>query len=362
MDKDFSAIDQVVLSHIERGFFPSAVVTVFDHEKTLYRKAYGENLMPDGTVEKANTDTAYDMASCTKIATSTQILLLIDEGKLKLTTRVPEVLPEVKDFPDLYARLRSVTMYQLLTHTSGILDWFPFYTIKTHTDPEEGARDFLWAFNTFIGKTPIIDGMIYSDMNFMLLGLIVSRLREKPLDQCLEDLKTMLGAKRLGYLLEKKEGNIAPSCYDNAIEERMVKERDLFFDGWRAHGKPIIGCNDGNTHYFFGGVAGLAGIAANCDAYERLGRLYLTTDRPILLQSMDAAEESRGLGWQIDDKLYPEGCGHTGFSGSSIWISRKLDIGVVALTNRLAFPTEHGTNTQDFRRALAAKVMEILQR
>ncbi len=361
MLKDFSPIDSVVLSHIEKGFFPSAVISVFDHEKTLYQKAYGENLMPDGTVQKADTDTAYDMASCTKIATSTQILLLMEEGRLKLTTRIPEVLPEVKEYPDLYGRLRSVTMYQLLTHTSGILDWFPFYTIKTHTDPDEGAKDFLWAFNTFIAKIPIIDGMVYSDMNFMLLGLIVSRLKGKPLSACLDDLKALLGAKRLGYLLEKTEDNMAPSCYDNAIEERMVKERGLHFDAWREHGRPIIGCNDGNTHYFFGGVAGLAGIAANADAYERLGRLYLNTTKPHLIQSMDMAEDGRGLGWQIDEKLYPEGCGHTGFSGPSIWISRKLDIGVIALTNRLAFPTEHGTNTQDFRRALAAKVMEIIR-
>ena len=359
--RDFHGIDGVAERFIAAGYFPSAVVTVFDRSGTLYRKAYGENAMPDGSILRTNENTAFDMASCTKIATATQILLRIADGNLRLMDRVPELLPETADMTDLYPRVRSVTVYQLLTHTSGLLNWFPFYTLETHTDPGEGSRRFLCCFDSIIAGTPIVRDMVYSDMNFMLLGLILERIGGKPLSSCLEDLRSFLGAARMRYLADPTEWEIAPSCYDNAIEEDMVAERGLRFDGWRPHGKPVIGCNDCNAHYFFGGVAGHAGICADADAFERLGRLYLTTEIEPLVSSTRDLEYGRGLGWAADPDLYPRGCGHTGFTGPSIWVSRELGIGAVALTNRLAYPASHGTNTNEFRRALAAEIVRTFR-
>ena len=354
---DFSKIDRITEEYIAERAFPSAVVSIFDREKTLYRAAYGSNLLPDGTLQKVNTDTAYDMASCSKIATATQILDLIDEGKLRLETRIPEVLTEIKSRPNLYARLRSVTTYQLLTHTSGVLDWYPFYT--------QCGRDYFDVFESFIGDTKIVDGMEYSDMNFMLLGMALSRVKGKSLEDCVKDLRDKLGAKRMQYKLEEEpdetlSGNIAPSCWGNDIEEEMVRERNLFFDGWRSQDAPVIGCNDGNAHYFLKDVAGHAGITADADAYERLCRYYLNTDSALLQRAMTEQEEGRGLGFQIDEGLYPGGCGHTGFTGTSIYICRKKGIGCVLLTNRLAFDHYHGVQTQPYRRAIAAAVNEIL--
>lgn len=354
---DFSKIDRITEEYIAEKAFPSAVVSIFDREKTLYRAAYGSNLLPDGTLQKVNTDTAYDMASCSKIATATQILDLIDEGKLRLETRIPEILTEIKSRPNLYARLRSVTIYQLLTHTSGVLDWYPFYT--------QCGRDYFDVFESFIGDTKIVDGMEYSDMNFMLLGMVVSRVRGKSLEDCVKDLRDKLGAKRMQYKLEEEadealSGNIAPSCWGNDIEEEMVRERNLFFDGWRSQDAPVIGCNDGNAHYFLKDVAGHAGITADADAYERLCRYYLNTDSALLQRAMTEQEDGRGLGFQIDAGLYPGGCGHTGFTGTSIYICREKGIGCVLLTNRLAFDHYHGIQTQPYRRAIAAAVNEIL--
>lgn len=351
----FEMIESITMEYIAKGYFPSAVVSVFDDKGTLYRKAFGENILPDGSSRKVDEDTAYDMASCTKIATSTQILLLIDEKKLRLEDRITEILPEIKSRKNLYARLRSVTIYQLLTHTSGILDWYPFYTQK--------GKDFFDVFDSFIADTEIVDGMVYSDMNFMLLGKVVERVKNKPLEECLMDLKDLLGASRLSYKMEEDAhhaDNMAPSCYGNSIEERMVADRNLSFCEWRSKEGPIYGCNDGNTHYFFDDVAGLAGISANVDAYERLCRLYLTTSSPLLLRSMQEQEDGRGLGWQMGETLYPDGCGHTGFTGPWIYINREKKYGVVTLVNRLAYPEEHGTNTSDYRRAIAKVVHEIL--
>lgn len=356
---NFSRIDELTESYIAKGYFPSAVVSVFNEKETLYRAAYGENVMPDGSVMKTTVDTAFDMASCTKIATSTQILMLIEEGKLRLETRIPEVLDEIKSRPNLYARLRSVTIYQLLTHTSGILDWYPFYV--------QAGKDFFDVFESFIGDTKIVDGMEYSDMNFMLLGLVVEKVRQKPLAECVKDFRDFLGAKRMQYNLELEadpalSNNIAPSCYGNAIEEEMVAVRGLHFDGWRSKDKPVIGCNDGNGFYFWGGVVGHAGICADVDAYERLCRFYLkkAPESELFMRALTEQEPGRALGMQVGPNWYPQGAGHTGFTGPYFYINPEKKIGLVTLVNRLAFPTDHGTNTGDYRKDIAALINEIL--
>ena len=340
-------IGGLVQGYVDRGYFPSCVVSVFDKNATLYREAFGTNDLPGGKRQAADTDTAYDMASCTKLATATGILLLVSEGKLSLEDKLPDVLPEIRNCPDLLERTKDVTIYRLLTHTSGILDWYPFYVQK--------GRDFYEVFESFIGKTKVQEGMVYSDMNFMLLGKVLEKVKGKDLRSCQKDLKALLGARRMDYPPIPME-NVAPSCFGNAIEEHMVAERGLVFREWRSKDRPTLGVNDGNAHYFFDDAAGHAGIIADADAYERLGRLYLTTDDPVLTGSMKDVGVGRGLGWQIDPLLYPDGCGHTGFSGTWLYVCREKGFGVVALANRLAYRVAHGTNTNEFRRALAAAV------
>ena len=199
---------------------------------------------------------------------------------------------------------------------------------------------------------------MYSDMNFMLLGKVIEAVKGKPLPACLEDLKEFLGAKRLEYLPQDRS-NMAPSSFGNGIEEGMVAERGLTFDAWRSKADPVLGTvNDGNAHYFFGDVAGHAGVFADVDAYERIGRLYLTRGTELFRRSMTEQEDGRGLGWQISEGMFPQGCGHTGFTGTSIWVCPSRGIGLAAFTNRLYFEEPTGMNTGDFRRALARAVME----
>jgi CubicO group peptidase (beta-lactamase class C family) len=351
---DFHFIDRLTQTYIDKGYFPSAVVSVFDSHKTLYRKAYGDNPAQGGKGRaKVDTYTAYDMASCTKIATATQILDLIDRGKLSLDTKIPDILTDIRSHKDLYSRTRAVTIEQLLTHTSGIRDWYPFYT-------QQGV-DFYDVFESFIGKRPPETQMVYSDMNFMLLGKAVETIKDKELKDCQEDLKKALGASRMDFRPQDFE-NTAPSCYGNEIEEGMVKDEGLTFDGWRDKTKPTWGVNDGNSHYFFNDTAGHAGIIADVDSYERLCRFYMTTDRPIFIEAQKPRVADRGLGFQTGPKLYPDGgCGHTGFSGTWFWMSRRDDLGVVALTNRLAYPHSNPNSTSDFRHELAYAVFDALK-
>lgn len=349
---DFSFVDGICQEFIDKKAFPSVVVSVYNAEGTLYRKAYGANEL-EGKLVPVNTETVYDVASLSKIATTTMILLLMDEGKLTLDTKVADVLTEIQSRPNLYQRLKNVNLYQLLTHFSGILDWYPFYV--------QAGQDFYDVFDSFIGDTEIQQGTVYSDMNFMLLGKVVEKVKGKPLPECLADLKAYLGASRLEYL-PKDLSNIAPSSYGNPIEEGMVAERGLVFDNWRSKEVPVLGdVNDGNAHYFFGDVAGHAGVFANVDAYERIGRLFMTRDSELMKRSMTEQEDGRGLGWQISPTMFPLGAGHTGFTGTSIWVCREKNIGAIAFTNRLFFKEKSGVATNDFRRALHQAILKAVE-
>lgn len=350
--QDFSFVDAICQKYIDKGWFPSAVVGIYDKNGTLYRTALGDN-PAEGGRQAVNTDTVYDMASVSKISTSTQILLLIDAGQLTLETTVPEVLTEIQARPNLYQRLKDVTIYRLLTHTSGLIDWYPFYV--------QAGKDFYDVFESFIGDTAVETEMVYSDMNFMLLGKVVEKLKGKPLAECQLDLKKLLGAEHMEYLPQDLS-NMAPSSYGNGIEENMCAERSLVFEGWRSKAVPTLGgVNDGNAYYFFGGVAGHAGVFGNVDAYERLGRLYLNTDSALLKRSMTRQEADRGLGWQVGEDMYPGGCGHMGFTGTTIWVCPEKGIGAAALTNRLCYPNRASVNINEFRREIFQAIYKEYQ-
>ena len=141
----------------------------------------------------------------------------------------------------------------------------------------------------------------------------------------------------------------------------MVAERNLVFENWRSKEVPVLGgVNDGNAHYFFDDVAGHAGVFADVDAYERIGRLYMTKDFDVMVRSLTEQEPGRGLGWQIHE-MFPQGAGHTGFTGTSIWVSREKNIGAIAFTNRLYFKDHEGVLTQEFRKRLSHAILEAMQ-
>ena len=110
-------IDLIVNKYIDEEFFPSAVCQIFDGGKTIYNKAFGG----------VTTDTVFDVASLSKIITSTEILMLISEGKIDLYEKIKKYIPIITEYKVLNERLGDVTIEQLLTHNSGIIDWYPLY-------------------------------------------------------------------------------------------------------------------------------------------------------------------------------------------------------------------------------------------
>jgi CubicO group peptidase (beta-lactamase class C family) len=323
---------KLLTAYRDRNFFPSASVRVFNSRETLCTLCLGD----------ARPGTVFDLASLTKIVTATQILFAVQGGILGLEDSPLEFLPDLGAFPLVEERLSTVSVRKLLTHSSGIAPWYPFYA-------EPGG--FAEVLSTALEKTGPVEGVVYSDLNFMLLGKILEALHGMSLEEYLKrNLAALVEPDKMAY---RPPGgwDLAPSSFGNPIEEQMCAEGGIEFSRWRPH-EPLRGeVNDGNAHYFFKGTAGHAGIFAGAGACEKLCRFYLETELPLFAEAQEEQAPGRGLGWQLGE-LYPEGCGHTGFTGTSLYISRKRNIGVVALTNRLFYPGPNPNSLNEFRKAL----------
>ena len=204
-------------------------------------------------------------------------------------------------------------------------------------------------------------GMVYSDLNYMILGKVLEKVHKKPLNECLAD--ELVNPYGLGNMMYNPDLglDIAPSSYGNPIEEDMCREIGLSFEGWRPYETVRGRVNDGNAYYYFGGVSGHAGIFADVAAYERLGQMYLNTKEELLISSTMLHAPTRGLGWQIGPR-YPQGCGHTGFTGTCVYFSRELDIGSVIYTNRLYYPHRNTNDNDDMRLEVNSAVADWRKR
>ncbi len=286
--------------------------------------------------EKVGTTTLFDLASLSKLFTTTAVLRLASQGLLGLDTRVSEALG--------YGRegLGDITVRSLMNHSTGIHYWYPFYTRRG--DPFEAILADVLSAHPPTGLTT------YSDLNFMLLGYIVERVTGKSLRDAVKELVfTPLGMKNACYGPVRPEA-CAATEFGNRIETRMVADLGLSFYGWRDEDTPIRGtCDDGNCFYYFGGAAGHAGVFSDAEDLAKLGRLYLDVgsyiDAKLLTQATTDSGKGRGLGFQFGE-LYPHGgFGHTGFTGTYLYINPASTLVIVLLTNRLHVPSPRNINT-----------------
>lgn len=334
---DSEQLREILEHYLKLGYYPSAVCRVFD--------ATGTNL--SCTVGDARENSWFDMASISKIVLTTMLLHAMDEGLLSPETPLADVLPKEALGHVARERLRDVRIQHLMTHTSGIVPWFPFYA--------DGFRErpFFENLEYVLSVTSPEQGVSYSDLNYMLLGEVLRFVTGLTLREALEKyIRCGLGIRDIAYSPVDPELCV-PSCYDNCIEKKKVADQGLKFSDWRQDGVAVRGtCNDGNAFYYWGGASGHAGIFATAEALEELCRHYLTTTNPIFLNAMEEHAPGRGLGFDTS-LTYPEGCGHSGFTGTALWISRKHGIGAVLLANRLAFPDGHTCgNMNEVRRAV----------
>nr|WP_318683883.1 serine hydrolase domain-containing protein [uncultured Acetatifactor sp.] len=338
-----AALDSIVEKYRQKGYFTQASYGVFQRDKISFLNTCGG----------ADRGTSFDLASLTKIYTTFLILRGIQEGKLSLAEsplgflEIPASCKKVAEY------LSHVTVEQLMTHTSGLCAWYPFYVEK---------EEFYQVLEKLVPKEKGSEEPVYSDLNYMLLGKAAEGVWKMELSEAVNKIIAKpLGMESLAYYPpgSARRGKIAVSAYDNCTEEAMCRERGLSFQHFRKHGAPICGeANDGNCWYYFQGISGHAGLFSNAEDVCRFGMFFLNEDSGIFAQAQKPRAGTRGLGFDTGF-LYPGGCGHTGFTGTSLYLSVEKGVGAVLLTNRLTCAQSAGLpDLRELRRQFHEKVEE----
>ncbi|MBK9216399.1 MAG: DUF1343 domain-containing protein [Chloracidobacterium sp.] len=385
-------IDELVNADIAAKKLPGAVVLVGHRGKIVFRKAYGNrSLVP--TVEPMTVDTIFDVASLTKpVATATSIMILVEQGKLRLTDTVGKFIPEIED-----EQAKRITILQLLTHISG---YAPDFDLSKKWTGREGM---LAALKNEKLKSPPGTRFVYSDIGFIVLGEIVERVSGQALDRFAEQTFASVSKSvdttffRFEPIFNSPAGatGIKISKWGNRFERlaptENIKGQNSYlgatYEGKEEFGNQILfGQVHDPTSFRMGGVAGHAGLFSTADDLARYCQMILnggkseppavaggltqnrTARRNIsklqppataggsdrILSAATVARmtqpyvvsetgETRGLGWDMNTsfsanrgELFPLGSfGHTGFTGTGLWIDPTSQTFVVFLSNRV---------------------------
>lgn len=350
-------IDEFILAEINLQNLSGAVVLVNFNNKILYKKAFGyafkydENLQDLKSPQKMTTAHLFDLASLTKVlATTFAAMILIDQGRLSLDDTVSRYLIEFKTTDK-----KNITIRQLLTHTSGLKEWFPLYYLASN------KKEALEVISKIPLSYPPGKERHYSDLGFMTLGYVVEKISGRGLDVFLyENLYNKLHLKNTAFnpKVNLKTESIAATSHGNPFEKKMVYD-DTFgykiegidpttWNNWRTY--TLMGeVNDGNSWYANEGVAGHAGLFSTVEDIQVLIDLLLNNGdfhgKQVISEKTIKAfltkdKFQNGLGWMMDTKLFaangaPKNTfGHTGFTGTSIVVMPDSKTSIVLLTNR----------------------------
>lgn len=332
-------IDAVVGDAVAAGELPGAVVLIAHRDRIVYRKAFGHRSLRPAR-EPMTVDTIFDLASLTKvIATAPSVMVLVEDGAVRLRDRAARFLPGFQRHGK-----EAVTIEHLLTHVSGLRPDLPL------EEEFEGADEALRRVFEERPEAPPGEAFVYSDLNFLLLGEIVRRVSRQALDAfAAERLFAPLGMRDTSFRPgPERAARIAPT-------EACARLR------WPCGGPGAVmlrGTVHDPTARRMGGVAGHAGLFGTAGDLARFGAMLLNGGRaasgravlsPLTVARMTRpstpahVRDVRGLGWDVDSRyasnrgdLFPPGSfGHTGFTGTSIWIDPGTETVVVFLSNRV---------------------------
>ncbi|HUB53088.1 MAG TPA: exo-beta-N-acetylmuramidase NamZ domain-containing protein [Terracidiphilus sp.] len=321
-------IDPIVNRAVDEHLFPGAVVVIGHDGKVVFRRAYGMRSLEPAR-EPMTADTIFDMASLTKpTMTALAVMQLAEAGKINVNEAVWKYLPEFG-----VNGKQGITIRQLLTHYSGL---GPDLDLKEQWQGKQEA--FNRAFSSALAHAPGAR-FEYSDINYITLGALVERVSGMSLDEYAQRfIIAPMGLEHCRYLPPQSwDAQIAPTQYD----ENHVMLRGTVHDP---------------TARRMGGVAGHAGLFCSADdagayAQNLLDRLAgrkskfplsrAELEKMVVPQQPATGTALRGFGWDIDSPyssnrgtLFPVGSfGHTGFTGTSMWIDPVSDTYVILLTN-----------------------------
>ena len=319
---NLAVLDAIVLDAIHDHQIPGAVLLVGHNGQVVYRKAFGNRAL-EPRRESMTADTIFDIASLTKVvATTTAVMQLVQKGEVRVNDPVAKYIPDFAENGK-----DDITVRNLLTHFSGLREDFDL-------DPPWQGRDA--GFRLAFAEKPVYppgSRFLYSDTNFITLGALVERVAGTTLDQyCARKIFAPLQMSHTRFLPPANwRPKIAPTEYDE-------------------QGKMLRGIVHDPRARRMGGVAGHAGVFSTADDLSKFARALLQGS-PILAGDMvekmttpqqpPTAQVLRGFGWDIDSPfssnrgdLLPVGSfGHTGFTGTSMWIDPTTQTYIILLTN-----------------------------
>ena len=330
-EQRLEGIAPIVEAAVKANKIPGAVVLIGHDGRVVYRRAFGErSLVPERQPMMA--DTIFDMASMTKVmATTTAVMQLVEQGKIVLSAPVSDYWPEFKQNGK-----DQVTIRDLMTHYSGLPPDLPLKPAWTGYDT---AMQLIEASEL---DSPPGTRYIYSDINFETLGEIVRRVSGETLDvYCAEHIFGPLGMKDTRFKPSASlRSRIAPTQYEHG-----------------SSGPVLWGVVHDPTSRYMGGVAGHAGLFSTADDVSVFAQMLLDGGTyngarilsPLSIEKMTTPQTPpnkiivRGLGWDIASpfasnrgELFDVGSfGHTGYTGTSLWIDPVTRTYIIVLTNRV---------------------------
>jgi CubicO group peptidase (beta-lactamase class C family) len=347
----FSSARDVLLAAIADRVTPAAVLEVGTSRRPLWREAFGR-LTYEGPSPETREDTVFDLASLTKVlATAPLVIRHIERGSLALDDLVSDRIAGWRG-----GDREHVTVRDLLSHCSGLPAHLHLYRHLS------GRPDFADAISAAALEYPPRSAAVYSDLGFMLLGFILEDLA--PLDTQFDALRVQMG--------NIQDLQFHPS---SAWRTRTAPTQEKNFRGGL-----LVGEVDDDNAWALGGAAGHAGLFGTASAVGECARHVLQilegrtgafrgdTLRTFITRRADVPGSSRALGWDTmlptsscGSLMSPRAFGHTGFTGTSLWVDPDRNVYVVLLTNRV-HPRAEGDAITRVRRAVHDEVIQELDR
>jgi CubicO group peptidase (beta-lactamase class C family) len=342
-----SRLAEFLRLEIERGSFPGASALVGSADAVLEEAVAGSACVEP---ERApvESDTLFDLASLTKPLAAAALVHAAGSA-LALDAAPGLFLPEWRR-----TRFDGITIESLLTHTSGLAAWFPLYARG------EGVAAYRRALAELEPESRPGTAVTYSDLNFLLLAHVLETVLAAPLDRAFDSL-VAVPAGASARFLPPEPGRTAATERGDRVERAMTARLGLAYAGFRDY--VVRGeVHDGNA-FHRGGVSANAGLFGTARDVWRLARTWLDGSRSAFVaERTPDLPESRGLGWQrargagsVVPEMSPESFGHTGFTGTSVWVDPRRDRIAVLLTNRI-HPVAPETNFHEVRKRFHALV------
>ena len=330
----FSQVDQFIETAIQDKELPGAVLAVTNAKDVLYCKAFG--MAHTKQQIPMSEQTIFDCASLTKVVvTASSVLLLLQQGLIDLDDSISYYFPELK------LRHEEVRIRHLLTHTSGFRAEIKFYKEDiAYTDVVERIAQGK-------GRGSVEQQVIYSDVNYILLG---------------ELIENVTGISLVDYAHKNifQPLRMHNTLFNPPVQLQEIVAATEFRTYLNKHQWGEV--HDENALHF-GGVSGHAGLFSTAEDLAKFAQSFMKNNDSIFHENTkqlakqsftEKHEEQRGLGWQLysspsfSGQYLRDGFGHTGFTGTSIWISDEKQLVIILLTNRVHFG--RSCEIQRFRR------------